>query len=308
LSEKINIIVVVYEKEINELHLLLKSIDLYFDKNSLRNILITTQESGEELKNNLIEMVENYPNIKDYIKINSQSSLIGKVKNLHGWTIQQLLKIRAADNSEGEHSLVLDCKNHFINYTTSDDFLDSGIPKYKLSSILERFEGDSKSVLNINFVNSYQLFNLDPKNYLESTFGSITPFILKKSIIKEMIVYVEEKFKKDFNELFLYQLKCAEFYMYGAFLHSKRVLNIDYLIEKKRVAILIWESNRRDENYLNWTLGEIAKNNIKIFGVHKKAYENISPLIFLGIVNLWKSKGFFDSYVRELTNKFEIKD
>lgn len=308
MSKKINIIVVVYEKEIPELCLLLKSIDLYFDKFSLNNIYITTQEQGEELKNNLVGIIKKYPNIESHIKIQTQTSLIGNIKNLNGWITQQLLKIKTSTHAEGEFSLILDCKNHFINYTTAEDFFLGELPKYKISSISDRFELGSRSLLNTNFINSYELFELNPKLFIDKTFGSITPFIFKKSYLNEIIKIIEEKYNKNFNSIFMDDLKCAEFYMYGAYLHSNKFVQKDYAIEDQRVAILIWESNAKDEKYLNWVQDQIISNQIKIFGIHKKTYECMTNSVFDGVVKIWQAKGLYDSKTIELINKFKVNE
>ena len=300
---KINIVVVVYEKEINELFLLLESISIYFDLNSIDKIYITTQEEGDSLKNYLREDIcKRFPLVNCLVEINQQSDLIGEVYGISGWFIQQALKLKTASISSQRYSLVLDCKNHFINSTSAKDYFLDGKPLYSYTSERGKFDSDSKILAN-NFDSAFAIFGLDYRTYIDKALGSLTPFIFDRDIVLEMISFIENAYDDSFYKLFFSRLNTAEFYLYTAYLHKTNLFYEATSERKEWVSAVIWGDNSSDLNYLNWVESMILSNQLKLFGIHKNAYGKLSFEVKEKLNNLWASKGLLNEYSRFILSR-----
>jgi len=302
--KKISIVVVVYEKELNELLLLLKSIDIYFDLSTLEGIHIAVQESMRDFSFMLNKLVpELFPNLSNQILIYSQLDLISDSFGRPGWYVQQALKIKTSTIIKGQYALVLDCKNHFVNHTTSADFFENELPLYLFSSEAAKFSSSS-SILADNFVKAFEIFDLDYRNFIDKALGSLTPFIFRKDQLIEMVKFIKSRFaNSDFYELFLTTLNTAEFYLYTAFLHKTGEYSNSIAERKVWISAVLWESNVKDMNYINWVISLIQANQVKMFGIHKNCYGKISPDVCNAIEHLWLNKNLCNEYSKYIVSQ-----
>lgn len=303
MTTKISIIIVVYDKEIPELLFLLQSIDKLFDLNTLENIYIVVQGGIEVLRFIESLVAKQLSNLQSYIIFAHQHSILGSTINGNGWYVQQLLKLKVASVANSQYSLVLDCKNHFISKSSSADFVKDGKPLYTLTTEAPKLE-NMDSILAKSFINAYSLYDLDYTAYIDQSLGSLTPFVFATAKVADLIYGMEKKFLKNFSELFLNDLDTAEFYLYAAYLRKQGRPESMFSLRADKVSCVIWEANIDDQPYIEWIQKLVARDEQKIFGIHKNAYGKISSNVMKAINSLWLSRaldplscGYYDKVI-----------
>jgi hypothetical protein len=295
---KIELILIVYEKEYEKLILLLNSIEIYSAKNFDSISIITQEQSSSKLKEALLDYLENRNfSFGGILNVKSQSEYIDYKfeSNYSGWYVQQILKIIAAKQSVCDYSLLLDSKQFFVeNYNISDMFVD-GLPVTDLA----KNDWPEASYMFSAFKKSYEVFGLNYLNYVDKSLGALTPYILNNKIVKECVSLLEEKYKQSFYQIFI-NLKLTEFFIYEAFLHANYKIDEIYKINKFNNSKILWGHN---VTYLDYFLKLIESGELKIFGIHKSSHdvlnfldkEKLKKMVKDRVPNYFIKNNFFDT-------------
>ena len=263
----IDIVIVAYEKELNQLDLLLKSIVRYFNFSSLGEIFVITQEDGDRYK---LFLESKYRNFPIDIEFHTQEFLLGHVAYKSGWHLQQIIKLLAYKLVATDFYLVLDTKNFFVNNVDINDFLFNGKALYK------RFTERNHIGLTMGeyFVKSYATFELDASSYLDKSMGPLTPFVFKRSLVEDMVKFLLEKFSKNsFTTVFMEDVKGSEFYLYCAYCHRFRYFeNFHAPRNNTLFSSTLFQGHVEDGNYFNNAIEAIVDGRTKISGINKTAF------------------------------------
>ncbi|MBC1262506.1 hypothetical protein FQK07_14870 [Synechococcus sp. BSF8S] len=290
MSNKISLVVVVYDKEVLELLFLLQSINMLFKLEGLHKIYIAIQ-GDFELRKEIQKSVDMaLTELSPFIIYLSQSALLGAGIKGRGWYLQQVLKLKAASLAESDYSLTLDCKNHFVNYSSAADFLNNGKPIYAVRSERSKLK-NIDSILGKAFINAHRVYQLDYSQYIDESLGAVTPFVLGSREVTQMMHDLEKRYHKNFPELFINDLNTAEFYLYAAYLRSHQDFDASILIRSEEISSVVWESSVDDFNSIKAARERVLKGKQKIFGIHKRAYGKISNSVMNDICEIWSHRG-----------------
>lgn len=285
---RISIILVVYDKEVPELLFCLKSIEALYDLTSLDKVYIAVQ--GQSSLVDQIDQLCKYhlQGLYEFIVMVTQADMLGAGAVGHGWYVQQALKLKVASLARTDFSLVLDCKNHFINRTSSEDFVRNSIPLYSLTNETETLQRN-QGTLAKSFKTAHDIFNLDYSNYIDKSLGPVTPFVFSRKHVTDLLLWLERSYLVNFSDLFLNSLDTSEFYLYSAFLRYQGLFESSVAFRDDKVSRLVWEANVDDINYIQWIQSLRDSCELKIFGIHKNAYGKITERVMTEIQKLWKS-------------------
>jgi hypothetical protein len=150
-----------------------------------------------------------------------------------GHADQQICKLMFAQISPTDYYFILDCKNYV---TDAFDPL-SHIIDGRTVSVLGDYNPDTDMWTR----GSYKIFGLDPDDYRDKITWSITPFVMKTSIVKDMLNWFRE------NNYALTDIigvkpgnkyHCSEFLLYNAWLHKNNIFDQEILLNHGWSSIL----------------------------------------------------------------------
>lgn len=240
----LDLITVVYQKEIPLLQLQAKSIDVYFQKNQIKSIYIIVNDHNDVV--NLIDC-KWWGKFADCVNV-IPFSIFGYVSRILGWENQQLLKLLAAARCTCDWSCVLDAKTLFVKNVTPGLLIDS----------------DNRACAN----------NLSPQPVFESAqhfvenFFQITldkivgpagvPFLFHTKTVQELIAECEARsgqpFTVFFQENVCYPNLITEFYLYSGFVKFKYGTLNELYAQKQRwncINVADWQIDSFDQLFLD---------------------------------------------------------
>ena len=147
---------------------------------------------------------------RDHVRIIHRDKWFTKTK-LVGWVEQQVLKILAATENPNYWSIILDAKTLFVNkfnnreYITSDNKIKSGWLK------IQPVFTESKNITN-------QIFDID-SDLVAGPAG--VPFWVENNLCKELINFIENKFRQTLINFWVDHGKLTEFILYSGFITYK---------------------------------------------------------------------------------------
>lgn len=127
----------------------------------------------------------------------------------NGWVSQQALKLIGAALSYNTWSVLLDAKTIFSKQPT-EVFDSQGRVRSKKLDVFPVFE-PSRQITN-------KLFGIDLPNQIGP--GGV-PFLMKNSVVRQMISHVEELTQQSFPEWFQQQGMLTEFILYSGYVYYK---------------------------------------------------------------------------------------
>jgi len=281
----------------NELFLLQTKTMNNIDNNIISKIIIIFNTENDESYDNYKkkfydEIIFNYPdNIQSKVLLiykkelyivcglNNCYSLPKSINPQHtlndnyGWHIQQILKIIVSKIIDTEHYIVLDSKDHFINFTDYSCFFENDTPIFFQKENIETCNSVKQSIISsfmyfhntIKKINDSQVIcDFDGNEYL--TIKPITPFVFKTKYVIELIQYISGSFNISFDLLFLLK-DFNEFQLYYSYLiYSKK--SSEYKIVD--VPEFKFWKNSSIPIFFNNDLIDNGKNKIiKCIGVYK---------------------------------------
>ena len=204
----IDLLTVVFEKELQLLKIQAKSVDLYVD--DIDTIFVIVNDDAKIAQNIDPSWWGKHFN---KVRIIIADELEPK-PNIPGWSSQQLYKILGSAQSNNEYVMVLDAKTWFIRKLEYNKIFTDKKINFHDCPIPGVFESAK------NFVED--LYGIR----LNSMIGPAgVPFLFNTRILTELIADIEQRTGKSFNKFFIESLLCptdlTEFVLYSGFIINK---------------------------------------------------------------------------------------
>jgi len=257
----IELITVVFEKEIPLIKIQANSIAQYIDSGDIERITVVVNDVDAVCE--LIDVAW-YKQNAHKVRIIARSQW-GYTNRMTGWEGQQLCKLLAASESVSQWSMVLDAKTWFVKRLNLALLFDEAErPRVGLSTVNEHF------VTGVKFIE--QLYNVD----LAQVIGpSGVPFMFHTETVQALVNSVA-----DFAEFFQTNVRhpnfISEFHLYsGYFLWRHKDYNKHYNPKSyySYRNISEWEADNFD-----FIFGEVSGAYRPLTAsVHIRAYKKLSP-------------------------------
>jgi len=209
----IDLITVVFQKELYLLKVQARSIDLYVTSDKINKIFVLVNDSPEI--NSQIDPAWWGQHHHKVVVLNR--SLFGVDPSLDGWSSQQYYKLAVAAQSSASWSMCLDAKTWFVQELQFDKLFDNqGRARFKCFPTIEVFL-DAQ-----HFVEKF--FNIESKLVIGP--GGV-PFMFHTETIKQLPTYLEQQHNVSLFDFFREHVKLpslvTEFVLYSGwtkFLHG----------------------------------------------------------------------------------------
>lgn len=287
--EKIDLAVVFYEKEIDILTLLVKSIELHcesslIDKIYFINNAVNPSQCREAFEKTVLPLFESFK--KEICLVDAVSLGINHKDGADPYIAQQALKLSVATLTDKAHYLILDAKNHFIRKLRREDlFNESGKP----ISHLQIHGGYLKTCLK----ESCSYFDVDV-DLDKAVLPTVTPYLMVTPLVKDLLQEVEKREGKGVYGLISENDKITEFLLYFAYVSYRGGIKRFYSLEAKPYATLFtrWPESEAD---IKRVLESTKRDNVWMFSVHSKRFSQLKVNEIDFIASLWVERGLFES-------------
>lgn len=249
---------------------------IYVFYNDNENTLSAFQEIFEK------EIIGLYPDyLKHLIHIITLTDIDATDLIPSTWFSQQIVKIIISKIISTNYYVVLDSKNHFINYVNKDYFFQYNKPIMYYNKI-----GDKMKSFYDNCVTYFQEFPLNnpclkdqsdslrdnEKKYNNNLLiQTITPFLFITEQCLNLIKSIELKENICFKEFIKKERKYTEFYLYYAYL-CYHDLDKLYFYNSHMIPVLTIGNKGTDKhNHIKHKLRKLKKFNIKVISLHRNS-------------------------------------
>jgi hypothetical protein len=201
----IDLITVVFNKELPYLELQAKSIEQYVNSSDINSIVVVVNDHTS-----IVDQVNPlwYGKLADKIQIKHYTYYIKEHSEI-GWDNQQLYKLLAAGKSKCEWSVILDAKTLFIkNYNLTDIIKDNKVNLYAVPC-------PACFYTELKFIEN--LFNV---NFYNSILSCGAPFYFHTATVQSLINHIE-KFDRFFIDHASNPPRVTEFILYSGYVLYK---------------------------------------------------------------------------------------
>jgi hypothetical protein len=259
----IDLITVVFEKEIPLIEIQARSIEFYIDTDIIKNIYVVVNDD-----NSIVSLIDPtwWGIHANKVQIIPRSSF-GVNSMLTGWSSQQMYKLLAANSSESEWSMCLDAKTWFVQKLEWDKLFDThGKVRFGWFPTISVFKPAEESLNKFYDINMSAV--IGP--------GGV-PFMFHTNTVKEMISDIEHKTSTKFLDFFSEKVNppylITEFMLYSAFVIYKYG-NYSSLYSTQYYSpcnISEWEIQKFDK-----LLSRMHTSGVLTASIHSKVYANLS--------------------------------
>lgn len=220
-----------------------------------------------------------------------------------GWRTQQILKLKVADLVKTSHYVTLDAKNHFVRPVTTEYFVAA----------------DGRSRINVYGYETHPLrpnlervltyLNVAPEGYVERFTATVTPFVLERKTVREMVNDIEVRSGQPFATEFVRQ-DLTEFFLYSGWVVS-RGRTLDEAFECTDVACPAVWPKAANLSGVQSAIEAANERDVPIFSVHRRALAVLPPEGTLALAEFWVERGLFElasdaeTFVREFQTNYE---
>jgi hypothetical protein len=265
----INLITVVYQKEIPYLEIQARSIAQYFHPFTISTITVVINDSKDV--HGLIDPSW-YGNLQGKLKVLHISELTD-LPLTHNWDSQQLCKLLAAKQTNTKWSMILDAKTWFIRPVNTAEFITNNQQKVYTNTVpFSSYFSTEKA-----FVQDW--FNVDFNDRMLGPGG--VPFFVHTKTLQNMIEYLEKytggRFDQFFNVHVANPHRITEFILYAGYvLYEHKSYDAIYNIQDK-LQYQVYNVADWQANHFNEILAQCQENSTALtFSVHRRAYQLLS--------------------------------
>lgn len=213
----IDLVVIVYEKEIKLLALQAVSVARY-GKDIDRIVIINNASTEDKIEpvNDRIrkEVIPHYGQFADRVVLHDVKQLTGKTYPTRGWESQQILKFNSGSLcTPGNVVIILDAKNYFIHPFDLQFLLDGD----KIRMFFFEFT-ENNSTYDV-FEKCCRVWDLSDEQIKDCAkgFPLIAPFVLHVDVLRDCA----ESYKERCGEYQINPMIHYEFFLIGAYLHHR---------------------------------------------------------------------------------------
>ena len=203
----IDLITVVFEKEIPLIEIQARSIELYVDTDIIKNIYVVVND-----EDSIVDQInpEWWGTHSNKVKIIPRSKY-GVDPALIGWDSQQMYKLFAAESAESTWSMCLDAKTWFVQRLDWDKLFDEHHKvKFRSFPVIPVFKSAQE------FLEKF--YNIHMKEVIGP--GGV-PFMFHTKTVKSMFKEIDTPFLEFFSTHVMFPANITEFMLYSAYVIHK---------------------------------------------------------------------------------------
>jgi hypothetical protein len=277
---------VVFEPELDLLHLQARSFARYADPDSVSAILVIDNTRSGIGTARLRRLRRDYGSFGDRLKVLRQAD-IGTMPQSTGWISQQVLKLLACQHVDTRFYVVLDAKNHLVRPVSSSDFENPD----------GRARGASHSyrthVLRPQLERALSYLGVDPEAWLDEFPVTHTPVVLETAIVADMIDWIARQSGKDFATEFV-DSGLLEFFAYSGWL-IRTYGSVDSHLDGSVVrSANVWPGRSSGQDFQN-AVEEAIRLDAPFFSAHRTALAKAGVAAVRITTEFWTDRGLFAS-------------
>lgn len=289
-SPNLSLVVVFYEKELDMLALLAKSLNIYLDKNIFNEVIfIDNSFQQNDLKSRFSARVA--PELgallerTRYIK---SSELNVNIKNKEdGYTTQQVLKFEIARIVANPFYLLLDAKNHLIRPLDYNQlFHSSGKP-------FSEFVNHS-GYLETCRAQSFKFWNVE-LSLGEKCLPTITPYLVITQHALDMLESISSSQYGTLQSVIEENNKRTEFLLYAGWLYSLGKFEEFYAPRVRPSATLFSRWPEKNDDVIA-VLNRCLNEKVYCLGVHINRYHQLTDEQKDLLIKFWCNYSLFPDY------------
>lgn len=192
-----------------------------------------------------------------------------------GPATQQVLKMRAAALVETDTHILLDGKNLFVRPTGLSDFVRDGKLRMLPKPALAKPSPELMGCFQINM----DIVGVEGTGWQDMSLPMITPFIIHTATMRDLLVHIEARHGKPFEEVFLrdhHPSSVYEFILYNAYLIKTGRYDDLYWRGEHFVAGL-WPSQRERNTSAREWMDVFRDPECKVMALHRKYLKDVEP-------------------------------
>tara|TARA_Y100001956_G_C4129596_1_gene192801 strand:+ start:11154 stop:12998 length:1845 start_codon:yes stop_codon:yes gene_type:complete len=285
----VDLVVVFYEKEVDLLKVLARSIEVHCTREIVDKVFFINNSTNSVVGKDSFEKEVKpvFDKFSDRVNlIDAKDFGIDYKSGADSYTAQQALKLLFSRVTDKQFYLVLDAKNHFIRTLDYNDL----------------FSKESKPIAHLQIHGGYLGTCLKEScNYLDveidlsvPTLPTVTPYLMKTSIVHDLLNEVEKREGHGIYELIDKNNKITEFLLYCAYIKFLGAIEDIYHIEGKPYATLFakWPEKEKDVKHV---LQSTNNAGVWMFSVHSKRFEQLRSSEVEFIANMWVERKLFSN-------------
>ncbi|WP_213999999.1 DUF6492 family protein [Arsukibacterium sp.] len=286
-KNKISLAIVFYEKELDMLALLARSINIFLSDDVCDEIIFVDNSFNQpDLKSRfLAKVAREMPKLAGIVKYVYATELGVDLRSRDdGYRTQQVLKLEVSKIVQNAHYLLLDAKNHLISsLDKSQLFSDDGRP---LSEFVKH-AGHLEQCRRHSF-NFWKVKLADDKKCLPT----VTPYLLITEQVTQMLAAITASKHRNLYEVIASNSRHTEFLLYAGWLLAIGELDRFYAARPRPSATLFarWPE-KHDDVVLVLKRSEHPK--VYSLGVHANRYKQLSGEQSLLLAQVWLAAGLF---------------
>ncbi|UTW59251.1 hypothetical protein KFE96_02785 [Kordiimonas sp. SCSIO 12603] len=283
MDQKTDIVVVAFCGELRLLQLQARSFAKYLDPSIIGTIHVILHDNNEHAFTAYFNkyILPEYGPFKSKVRLTTYTTLLGHSIKSPDWWSQQSVKLLASNLIETKHYLILDCKNHFI----------------RPSGFQRLYTNDGRMLLPLNYYHAdfdenlkaaYTYFGGKGPLSVEKSLPTITPFLAKTQIVKDLITHIETQENRSFHTVFM-EKKFTEFFLYfGYLLACYGGIKQFYANSGPIVRTYFADYLKNPENIENSDT-YIKYSSVYALGVHKEVVAIANDALKQRIISHWKN-------------------
>jgi len=201
-----------------------------------------------------------------------------------GWRSQQAIKLLAANLVDTENFLILDAKNHLIRPLMGDALIaEDGRLRSHMYRIHPGFED--------HFRRACAYFGYMEKPDLKLGLPTTTPFLMKRSLVMDMMTEMEEREAMPFPDVFMKDRYYTEFYLYYGYILGKFGSVEDIYIHGPKPVATLFAGQAKDVGACTKELEALNQDNVYAMGIHREVLKEANPVVIGLIKAAWDRFG-----------------
>ena len=301
--ETVDLVTVVYERDIFSLKLQAMSIARNFRADDIGRIFIIVNELAPEHCYSLLQtqVLPEYGKLISKVEVMPMTRMMRPHVRIPGQKAQQALKLLASRLVGSQFYLSLDPKNHFIQKATIENIVDLRLKKARIHKSRRNRAPDKAAVEALDY------FQVEATDF---ELPSSAPFPFHTSTVREMIDQIETREGAHFDDFMLDRgFGFTEYSLYFAFLLTKSGGPGEYYRFGSRSSALISRRTPAEGDTFKEFIGGLEGSPVISFAIHRTRVASLGDAEWDMIIPVWLNANLFGdavtakSYIAELTHE-----
>lgn len=284
MSERLTFVSVVFEAEFPFAVLQARSFARYVGADMVEEILVIDNSSGGMPAAVRKDMLEAFGPLAARVDVLRPEDIC-RIPASIGWRSQQVLKLSVAARVRTELFVVLDAKNIFVA-PPGDEFFRAADGRPRVTAYSYRNHPLRPALEHV-----LHYLGIDPAPHIERFPATVTPFVLVRSVVLDLIAAVESRSGRSFAEEFVRQ-ELTEFFLYsGSILAAGKELT-DVSEINDLACPTVWPRSA-DVTGMKAAIARAETGALPVFSVHRKAFGLLDHTSLELLAEFWTARGLF---------------